>query len=339
MPNSVSKELVLVKELINEGKYEEALQHVKDIEQKENITPKEALRNQSFKRKIYFCLGQLEISLKIAEELYQKSQEMKMPLFSLDALLAKEGIFFSQQRFEEFLKILEQHETKFKSIPRDDSLEFQEREAGLLYMIANRAWLNGNFNLSLDYNKKSIKLYKQVDPYHYSIPNILMGRAYIYNGKGELNLALECDEKALSLIPKGEYYYQMVLKSAIYRDMGNVYYQKGDLNRALEYKTRDLEILKKKEITTWRNGAYFSIISVLLAKRDINQAQNYLEEFKQFNEKHESKLGNHWYQVSHALILNSSSRLRDRVEAENILKKLVVKSPAGIPKIMAPIVV
>ena len=75
MSNSVSEEQTVVKELINEGKYEEALQCVKDIEKRENPTTKETLRTKAHKGRIYFDLGQHELALKNAEDLYQKSRE------------------------------------------------------------------------------------------------------------------------------------------------------------------------------------------------------------------------------------------------------------------------
>ena len=201
MPNSLSKELTLVKEIINECKFEEALQLIKDIEQKENLTPEETLANLRYKGLSYIGLGQLETGLKITENLYQKSQEMKIPLYTLDALFQKENVFYSQQRFVEFFKTLEQHETLFKSIPREESLEFQEREAGLLMWKAGREHHKGNLDLALEYQEQSLTLFKQADPHSLRIPTILgVGRSYVYMAKGELDLALECDKKALSSI-------------------------------------------------------------------------------------------------------------------------------------------
>jgi len=56
MSNSVSHELANVKNLINEGKYENALQLVNDIEQKENLNHEETLRTQAYKSRIYIDL-------------------------------------------------------------------------------------------------------------------------------------------------------------------------------------------------------------------------------------------------------------------------------------------
>ena len=73
MPESASKKLALVKEIITEGKMEDALHLVKDIEQMENLTPEESLKILAHKANLYSGLKEYAIGLKFAEELYQKS--------------------------------------------------------------------------------------------------------------------------------------------------------------------------------------------------------------------------------------------------------------------------
>ena len=109
--------------------------------------------------------------------------------------------------------------------------------------------------------------------------------------------------------------------------MGHIYYKKGDFDSAFEYFTRSLENSKEVKAFRWMSRPYFWIIDILLKKENFNQAGNYLQQFKQFNEKHESKDGYLLYQLSHILMLKSSSRLRERVEAENLLKKFVEEKP------------
>jgi len=283
MSNSVPKELTLVKGLINEGKYEEALQHIKDIEQKENLNPEETLRTLSYKGRVYYYLRYLENALKITEDLYQKSQEMKMPLFTLDALGIKAVVFIVLGKVEDFVKTLEHGEKIFESIPRAHSLEFQEREAYLIGFKGYRNFLVGKFNLALDLYHKSLAICQQLDPQDSSLQGWNLNlMAYAYQSKGELKLALECAEKALSIGPKVDY----LLKGDLYRIMGSIHRQKGDLNRALDYHIQSLEIYKRFKEGWWIGWVYLSIIWVLLAKKDINQAQNYLQQFKQFNEKY-----------------------------------------------------
>ncbi|GAH25158.1 unnamed protein product, partial [marine sediment metagenome] len=66
------------------------------------------------------------------------------------------------------------------------------------------------------YFKKSIALFELVDPHsHFKMMNIA-GMAFIYNSKGELDLALECNEKALSLLPERDSYAVELRKILIY---------------------------------------------------------------------------------------------------------------------------
>ena len=310
-------------ELINEGKFEEALQHIKDLEYKNNLNSEETFRTQIYKGMIYNYIGQREKTLKIAEHLYQKSQEIKMPLFSLSALALK---LYAGLSSEEDNEVLEQYESIFKSIPREDSLEFQKEEAWMFATKGMRSFIKGDFDLALDYFHKSLMLFEQVNPHSLDIPGFFMTMAYCYLSKGELQLALEHAEKALLLIPKGEYHGLMVRKADIYRCMGNIYNQKGDLNKALEYFTTSLEIYEKvKEVQQPRfmGWIYYNIIDIFLSKSNLNQAQNFLQQFNQLNENNENWWDFAIYQLSHALILKSSSRIRDHAEAESILKKII----------------
>jgi tetratricopeptide (TPR) repeat protein len=336
MANLVSKKLLLVKELINKGKYEEAFNRVEDIEQKNNLFPETKLRTQYYKGLIYFFLGKNKITLKISEELYQTSQEMKKPIFTLYALFIKEYVLYGQQRLEEYFKTLEKHETLFKSIPREDSFEFQETEACFFGLKGASEIFKGNFDLAFEYHKKGLRLLEELDPNHFFIPGILMGIAYDYQNKGELDLALEYDLKALSLFPKEEFLYIISNKAQTYRNMGLIYYQKGDLDRALEYHLECLELYKTAETSLWINSSYLSIIEVMLAKKNFVQAKIYLQQFKEFNDKHKTLFSYLRYEFAHALILKSSTRLRDRVEAEKILKKIVVDNMEDLSIFLIP---
>ncbi|GAG54708.1 unnamed protein product, partial [marine sediment metagenome] len=64
----------------------------------------------------------------------------------------------------------------------------------------------------------------------------------------------------------------------------------------------------------------------LTAQKNIPEARKYLQQFKELKGNNEYSVNNIIYQGSRALILGSSSRTRDRAEAETILKKLVEES-------------
>ncbi|MHA2394101.1 MAG: tetratricopeptide repeat protein [Promethearchaeota archaeon] len=312
MSNSVSESFEIVRNLVNEYKFEEALQKVQDIEQNQDIRMSEYLQTLNYKSRIYIGLGQIKIALKIAEELLQKSKELNMPLFSLDAFALKASILYNNGTpKEDFYTNLKEFDNLFTSLPTEETSEFQEREAHLLTWKGARHFNRGDLNRSLDYYSKSLSILEKIDPRSYLISVNLMGMAYAYGIKGELNHALQYTEKALSLLPEGENYLTGILKAAFYRNLGGIYHQQGDLDIAVEYFRKDLEIPPQKP--------YQFIIQALLAKNDIVQARKYLEEFKQFVKSPETDLS---YQGAHALILKTSPRLLDHFEAATILKKI-----------------
>ncbi len=328
MSNSVSNELIIVKNLINEGKFEEALQCVSDIEQRENLAIEEIFRTQGYKGFIYVFIGQPEVALNIAEELYNASQEKNTPLYSLDALFIKFYAFVISEEHEKLYKSIKIHENIFKSISREDSITFLEREADLYLMKGILEYTQGNYDPALKYFRISLTLFEQVDTNSQFILGNINTMAYIYREKGELKLALEYSEKALSLIPKEEYFLLKLRKAFVYRNLGFIAHDKGDLNSALEYYKEDLSIQQEINHPTGIRNSYLNIIFALIDKKSFNQARNYLQNMKLISEKYKSEIGYLSYQLANALILKSSSRLRDRVEAEKILKKLIDSAPS-----------
>jgi len=313
-----------VKNLLNECKLEEALQLVNNIEMRENLPTEERLKAQVYKGWIHSRLGDFKISLEIAEELYQKSLELKMPLFSLDALYIQFLIFLTHQKFQDMFRSVKQSEQIFNSLPRKNSPDFQEREAKLFLMKGSVSYLKGKLDLALGYHRKSLALLKQIDPHSYFIPINLFALALDYHRKGELKLAIESHEKALSIIPEGDHYGLMAWKTMISQNMGKIFYQKGDLDTALDYNKRSFDYWQRTSRTfKWMPRLFVNIIEVFLAKKDIEHAHIYLKKLEQLNEKIESREGRSLYQLARALILKNSVRLNDHAEAVNVLKNIV----------------
>lgn len=153
-----------MKNLIHEWKYVEALQQVNDIEQKENLTTEEIFSVQYYKGRLHYRFGQFEITLKIAEKLYQESKKMEMPLFTMDALNLMFSISVELSKPGDGFNSLLEYEKIFKSISRRDSVEVQEREFRLLIMNGFRYFYEGSLDLALEYYHKSLSLAEKINP-------------------------------------------------------------------------------------------------------------------------------------------------------------------------------
>ncbi|MFW9895765.1 MAG: tetratricopeptide repeat protein [Candidatus Thorarchaeota archaeon] len=325
-----SEKIAKAKSLIDNGKFKVCLEYLNDLEQKEALTLDERLNIHGIKSYLFFWLGNFELALNTAETLYQTSQEFNKAIFSFDVLHVKRMVFSIRGRWDEVFKIVEVSNNLFKSIPQEDLLTYPQLEADMDAISVMRDFSLGKYDQSLEYANKYIAYYEKNDPLSLMIPFILYFKGWIYLFKGEINLGLACGEKAIYLIPKSKYRDPLFIKADIYRLMGGLYYYKGDLDRALEYLIRSLEIFKKFEVGYWIATMYYYIIRNFLLKKENGEVQRYLHEFKLFNERHESRAINYFYQLTTALVLKSSSRMHDRVKAENILKKLIEISKDNI---------
>ncbi|MFX1346756.1 MAG: tetratricopeptide repeat protein [Promethearchaeota archaeon] len=320
-----SEKIIKAKTLIDNGEYEEALEYLNDLEQKEALTLDERLNFQGIKSYLFYFLGKYELALKTAENLYQTSQEFGKAVFSFDALFIKIIIFMVIDRWDEFFKNIDMSIRLFKSIPQEDLLNYPQIEAEMDNIYATRSFFLRKYDQSLEHADKCVTFYEKNDPLSIWLPFMLSLKAYAYLIKGELSLALDCNKNALSLIPKSNYDGIILWKAQVYRSMGIIYYSKGDFDRSLEYHISSLEIGKKFALlSAWPMAElYFNIIRIFLIKKENEEVQRYLQEFKLLNEKHEHMIINDYYKLTTALVLKSSSRMRDRAEAENILKNLI----------------
>ncbi|MHA2324395.1 MAG: hypothetical protein ACXACB_03265, partial [Promethearchaeota archaeon] len=324
MINPPSKELKLTKNLIDQGKFKQAFQDLGKLEGNEDLSLEEELIIQVQKGWVHLTIGPLKRVLEISDHLYQQSQEAKMFLYSVDAVFLKMLVINIYGNVSKRDALVAQAENMLKSIPRDDSLNYQEREANMFFAIGNKQFGEGYFDLALENINKSLVFYEQNDPYSQFIPVLLVVLVNIFNGKGELDLGLECGKRALSHI-KGED-YQPFLVGTIYRGMGHTYLAKGELDLSLECHKRSLKIYKKgRRMGWWFYETYDNIITVLLAQKNISQAKSYLRQFKALLEEYKVPLDGDNYKLSQAKILQASGRMRDIAEAEQLLKDVIEK--------------
>ncbi|MFX1428242.1 MAG: tetratricopeptide repeat protein [Promethearchaeota archaeon] len=317
-----SEKITKAKTLIDNGEYEEALEYLNDLEQKEALTLDERLNIPGIKSYLFYWLGKLELALQAAENLYQTSQEFNRVIFSFYAILVKSFVFVTMGSVESAKNIVLSI-SLFKSIRQEDLLNYPQIEVDMDWIYAVRDFGLRKLDQSLEYINKCIAYYEKNDPLSINIPRMLFLKGYDYWFKGELNLAIACCEKTISLILKSNYRKPLFLKAEVYSLMGGIYTDKGDLDHALEYQISSLELYKNFEEGYHMAVAYYYIIRNFLIKKENGEVQRYLHEFKLFNERHEHRNINGFYHLTTALVLKSSSRLHDRVEAENILKRFI----------------
>jgi len=111
-------------------------------------------------------------------------------------------------------------------------------------------------------------------------------------------------------------------------NIGEVYFQKGDLDLAIEYYEKSLKILKRfsPDLSLILIGQiYNNLIRVFLYRKSPEKAHETLNHFRDYLDKNKISENIGSYRLGQARILASSSRTRNRAEAEKIFKSKIEK--------------
>ncbi|MFW9917144.1 MAG: hypothetical protein ACFFGZ_16175, partial [Candidatus Thorarchaeota archaeon] len=124
--------------LLDQNKFEEALQLVQTLEHQEDLTLEEQLTCLILKSQILIKKGEVPQSLEIAEAAFKLSESVRNPLLQVDAInalaealrhMGRLGISHSQT--PEYLQMIEQGEQLLATIPDAEPLEVSKRAAFL----------------------------------------------------------------------------------------------------------------------------------------------------------------------------------------------------------------
>jgi len=330
----VLKEIEQGWKLLNEGKEEEALRLATEIGKNEELSPEEKLKIQILRERIYFSLGNVEKVYEIAEETYREYEKRGNDFLFMDALNMKLWtlIFQGKTLSKVALSLIERGESIVKSISNRSRNEIGNKEVYFLYLKGIILFNQGKFDFALECCKKSLELIEQFNldrqegQKNKRLVVSIMG--HLYTSKGDLNLALEYHKKSLALKIRDSR-WELFNDMNDYFGMGNLFYLKGDLDKSLRLLKQSLAILEESNMLV--NLAYSSgtlllgIIRALIAKSDLKSIQHYFHLLKQINDENPIAQNLAIYNLLRARLLKSSTRSRDRTEAENIFKEIIAK--------------
>ena len=355
MSDFEAKELLNAKDLIENGRFDQASQVLKDFEQRKDITPHEQLSYYILKGFLSAKLKDNESLQDYAEKAYSASQGQENSLQIVDVYIVKSMAFFSVHKYKEALILLSQSEKILESLNLKTSKELNKRKAeisciraniyfmtrdfdkGLEYaeqslklnrklnlkvgiiesldVFKNLYYYQGKFEESLEYSNQCLSLAKEIN-YESQILSCYMHFGIIYAFKGEVNNATEYYNKALKIAEAIDYKFGI---AAALNNLGDLYRKQGKFNLAKETLERSVIIFKQIGISGVTS--IDSLFHLALEEGDIELAQKYLEQLEQIKER--SNFSRTAYRVDKAVFLKNSLRSINRGKAEEMLKEIV----------------
>lgn len=350
-----------LKQLIYEGKHEEALQIIEKIKEKGGHSHHDILLYTFLKCEILYQQGLHTDLFKLAEQIYQESLELGDKLLSVDALflMAEALIWLGETNKAE--EIIKQGEELLKTQTQAPTVEVKQMEARLFYVKGLfYMWLKMNPDLAMEHLERSIELGKESNAEQEVVKSLIIMAWVLLYLKGEFNRALEVVERILALpVVKNNKFVNAVC----FMTKAVIYMQKGELNRSIEISEKSLKIYEElnnkyamalvlnnmseiyiiigdleraleciessikinNELGNLHAEAFNhdSLIKVLLDKGDLERARVALEKFEKMKNQLNNKQIDLIYMFDKALILKTSARARDRGKAEEILKNII----------------
>ncbi len=194
-------------------------------------------------------------------------------------------------------------------------------------LIGHYHLIKGNLNDALHNFEISLNL-RLEEGYRYSLPQSYYSIGEVYSQKGELRESLKYYHKIIDipLIDEKEFFTPVYLST-----MGKIYGELGDFPKAKKYLSSALDLFKKNKMLTihFQNftmsiaKTYHFLIVLSIRNNELENINNYLEDLHQISQEHPNlKYISQIYKLDKAIILKISNRVKIRMKAANIFKKL-----------------
>ncbi|MFW9822005.1 MAG: tetratricopeptide repeat protein [Candidatus Thorarchaeota archaeon] len=352
MPDSAPKDLRLAENLRREGKFQEALEVINDIEKRGMLTPKDQLSLLISKGKIFTLYQNYAESIKVGEITYQLSTGLESVPDTIMALIFKANCVYLRQSDEALNYLLEAEEllnslndVSPSYISRQNSnilfrkawayyykndlhnaLEKAQKCFKIYEMFGNKSGMGYTFQLigmiyeikkefdvALDYASKSLILFEEIkDRVGAATTQTMIGRISYFTG--DLNKALIYCKSSLSagLISDLD-------KINNYVFIGAAYNMKGELDRALRNFKRGSSLAEKLSLYDFFIDIQIMIGSIYIKKRDYNLSLEYLKPCFKLSRSKNNSLG-----ITLSLLYQASAYFEQdlRKEFQEILDQL-----------------
>jgi tetratricopeptide (TPR) repeat protein len=187
-------------------------------------------------------------------------------------------------------------------------------------LIARIYRFEGDYDQALQYCKKSLSI-REISKR--TKMNVSMTLAEIYYTKSEINRAIKYRQLAIKLAEELNIIHQL---ASNFFSIGYLYFIINKKEYAIEYLERSMNLSEKwgLHLHMARSLCWLSILYINEKSREIaNRYFTRLSDlFNQTKDKGYFDISL-WYLISKATIMKSSTRIRDRMEAQSLYKKLI----------------
>ncbi|MFX1356942.1 MAG: tetratricopeptide repeat protein [Promethearchaeota archaeon] len=362
MSHSELNQLSRAKELFNHGNLKGALEILSDESHFDRPILQQKSYFQFLKGLILFYLNQGEKLINLGETMYKEGQKCNDNLQSCDGLFFIITGFAIAGKFEEALKLFENAESVLKSISNVSKEFITQRKARLSVVKAfvglhggkvdlvgkNLEWIidsqekfdksfeivwanllmasyllrvKSNFVLSKEHIKKALSIAKEIKFNHYWIALCQLYFGGYYASIGEMDKSLKHNIRSLELFKKIKSSFNIAI---LLNNMGNMYGEMGEYELAVEHLEESINLLEQgPQGFVSIEGVIEGLISLAVKHGDNEYAQKYFHRLESMYKHKKNRRIQFGDKFAKALILKTSSRIRDKAKAQELFKEVI----------------
>lgn len=356
------EDLIQAEKLINEARFEEALQLMDTFKEKAGDSRQALLSCNLLKGEILIQQGLYEDALKHSDQIYREALKLGEKLLAFDALNQLCTSIFWLYRLDEALEKIKEGEKLLETLTRVSPREYKQRRAAIEYLKAWYYIYKNDANNAEVHAELCMTLLEEIGDDR-ALAVVLISGSFLYaNLKGEFDRAFDNIEKGLAILKRFNWKYWIALGLL---NKGSLYTLKGDTDHSIIYQKESLTIFRelknKRFMASLLNNlgltyriegdldlalesleqsllmnreignieiiaiAHVNIIEISIEKGDLERASQNLTQLGQINKQLKDKKIDLWYRFNKALLLKTSLRAPSRGESEVILKQILAE--------------
>ncbi|MFW9942156.1 MAG: tetratricopeptide repeat protein [Candidatus Thorarchaeota archaeon] len=203
-----------------------------------------------------------------------------------------------------------------KSVDLYEQINDKERLAASFTLVGNAYQHNYEFDLSIEYCKKSLSI-DEITPIDKVLSLVVLGN--VYGMRGDFTQTINYSKEGLKIAKEGGFEFYISFFEFF---LGLSYFIQDKFDEAFNYLKSCLISAEKSNHNVMAFALYL-LVFMGLEKDLLEQAEDYLNQLKELEEKTDNKFVTYFYYITKGVVLMSSGRTRDLAEAETLLKSVV----------------
>ncbi|MFX0043943.1 MAG: tetratricopeptide repeat protein [Candidatus Hodarchaeota archaeon] len=286
MSRSEVKEINQAKQLINEGKFDDALKLMKDFEEKGDISLQDLVSWHLVKCYMFLQQYSFKELIELAEQTYTESIGLGNNLLSVDALYFMGLALVTTFNLEKAADIIKQGEDLLKSLTNEPLKDYKKREANIAFLKGvfynSPAAERRNPDLALEFFEQSLALREKHGEKHEVAESLLFIAGILWYYKGEIDQAFEYLEHALTLAKENNMKFHIaysLLQEAVYFGF------KGELDLSIKLNEQSLVMFKELNNKYIIAGVLNNLAGAYRMKGELEHALECVEQSKGLYQK------------------------------------------------------